>query len=67
MNTERAKFNYVFINLSNVKVPFLKNMSFLAKGFYLNLASNVKCILNCRTASGVIAKWEQASDICASI
>ena len=36
-------------------------MSFLAKGFYLNLVSNVKCILNCRSASGEIVKWEQAS------
>ena len=39
-------FNYVFINLSNVKVPFFKKMkTFLVKAFYLNFVKKAKCIL----------------------
>ena len=43
----RADFINVFIDLSNVKVPFLEKMkSFLGRGFYLNLVKEIKCILN---------------------
>ena len=42
----RANFNYVFIDLSNVKLLFKKIKSLLVQCFYLNFVKKVKCILN---------------------
>ena len=47
VNISKANFYYILIDLSIFKFPFLKKKMklFLVKGFYLNFAKTVKCIL----------------------
>ena len=45
----RTNFHYFFIDLSNIKVPFLKKLqSFLVQRFSLNSGKKFKCFLNCQ-------------------
>ena len=46
LNIPRVNFSYGFIDLSNIRIPFLeKSKSFSVKGFYLNFTKkSYKCI-----------------------